>query len=63
SYGPAMEFLRCIICLGIAQLCQPISLQVSAVSALYLIYFLSALFWGYLTFSNFQFRLYRKKVQ
>ncbi|KAK7088891.1 alkylglycerol monooxygenase-like [Littorina saxatilis] len=63
SYGRAMEFLRCFICLAAGHMFHPMEMQLTWQTVLYAMYFVSALFWGCLTLSNFQFRVYKKKVQ
>lgn len=63
QFAPAMEFLRCVICLAAAQAFQPISMQLTWLTPIYALYFLSALFWGAITLSKFQLRVYQKKVE
>lgn len=63
TYAPALEFIRCLICLAMVQMYQPITVKLSAgLMVFYLLFSASALLWGYLTLSKFQLRVYKKKV-
>ncbi|KAL8591133.1 hypothetical protein ACOMHN_063757 [Nucella lapillus] len=62
QFAPAMEFLRCVVCLAVAQAFQPISMQLTWLTPVYALYFLSAVFWGVVTLSKFQLRVHQKKV-